>query len=147
MAYYSFDERHNGPSRTQLDEMLRTSGAADLNDLISKTIPASILLKGEMDLEESYSEYEYLSKLKATSQKNRVFKSYIGLGYFNTIVPGVIQRNIFENPGWYTAYTPYQAEISQGRMEALLNYQTMICDLTGMELANASLLDEATAAA
>lgn len=147
MAYYSFDERHNGPSRTQLDEMLRTSGAADLNDLISKTIPASILLKGDMDLEESYSEFEYLSKLKATSQKNKVFKSYIGLGYFNTIIPGVIQRNIFENPGWYTAYTPYQAEISQGRMEALLNYQTMICDLTGMELANASLLDEATAAA
>lgn len=147
MAYYSFDERHNGPGRAQMDTMLHASGAKNLDDLISKTIPASILLKADMDLENAYSEFEYLQNLKKTASKNKLFRSYIGLGYYNTIVPGVIQRNIFENPGWYTAYTPYQAEISQGRMEALLNYQTMICDLTGMELANASLLDEATAAA
>src|SRR5688572_5077609 len=147
MAYYSFDERHNGPDKGQIDFMLQTVGVSDLDELIRKTIPESILIKGGLNMEEGLSEFEYLRKLRKASFKNKLFKSYIGLGYYNTIVPGVIQRNIFENPGWYTAYTPYQAEISQGRMEALLNYQTLVCDLTGMELANASLLDESTAAA
>jgi len=147
MAYYSFDERHNGPDKEQIEFMLNTVGASSLDDLISKTIPESILIKNGLTLDAAQSEYDYLRKLRKASFKNKLYKSYIGLGYHNTIVPGVIQRNIFENPGWYTAYTPYQAEISQGRMEALLNYQTMVCDLTGMELANASLLDESTAAA
>jgi glycine dehydrogenase len=147
MAYYSFDERHNGPDREQVELMLKTTGSSSLDDLISKTIPASIRLTADLDIDEGLAEFEYLRKLRKASFRNKLFKSYIGLGYYNTIVPGVIQRNILENPGWYTAYTPYQAEISQGRMEALLNFQTMVCDLTGMELANASLLDESTAAA
>ncbi|MDB4202527.1 aminomethyl-transferring glycine dehydrogenase, partial [Polaribacter sp.] len=113
----------------------------------TETVPDNIRLKNELDLAPALSEYEYLAHIKKLSEKNKVFKSYIGLGYHEAIVPSVIQRNILENPGWYTAYTPYQAEIAQGRLEALLNYQTMICDLTGMELANASLLDESTAAA
>ncbi len=147
MAYYSFDERHNGPSQDQVDFMLKAIGASSLDELIQKTIPASILIKDGLKMAEGLSESEYLRRLRAASFKNKLFRNYIGLGYYNTIVPGVIQRNILENPGWYTAYTPYQAEISQGRMEALLNFQTMICDLTGMELANSSLLDESTAAA
>ncbi len=147
MAYYSFDERHNGPDKAQIEFMLQTVGAASLDELIRKTIPASILIEGGLKMEEGLSEFDYLRQLRKASFKNKLYKSYLGLGYYNTIVPGVIQRNIFENPGWYTAYTPYQAEISQGRMEALLNFQTMVCDLTGMELANASLLDESTAAA
>ena len=147
MAYYSFDERHNGPDREQIDVMLNTIGVSNLDELIRNTIPASILIKDGLGMEEGQSEYGYLRKLRKASFRNKLFKSFIGLGYHGTIVPGVIQRNIFENPGWYTAYTPYQAEISQGRMEALLNFQTMICDLTGMEITNASLLDEATAAA
>lgn len=147
MAYYSFDERHNGPSQDQVDFMLKAIGASSLDELIQKTIPSSILIKDGLKMAEGLSESEYLRRLRAASFKNKLFRSYIGLGYYNTIVPGVIQRNILENPGWYTAYTPYQAEISQGRMEALLNFQTMICDLTGMELANSSLLDESTAAA
>jgi len=147
MAYYSFDERHNGPSQDQIDFMLKAIGASSLDELILKTIPASILIKDGLKMDEGLSESEYLRRLRSASFKNKLFRSYIGLGYYNTIVPGVIQRNILENPGWYTAYTPYQAEISQGRMEALLNFQTVICDLTGMELANSSLLDESTAAA
>ncbi|HQV00696.1 MAG TPA: aminomethyl-transferring glycine dehydrogenase, partial [Bacteroidia bacterium] len=127
--------------------MLTTIGVASIEELISQTVPKSIRIKGDLNLPEAMSEAAYLKFIKGVSMKNKVYRTYIGLGYYNTIVPGVIQRNIFENPGWYTAYTPYQAEISQGRMEALLNYQTMVCDLTGMELANASLLDEATAAA
>ena len=127
--------------------MLATIKAANLEQLITETVPDNIRLKNELDLAPALSEYEYLAHIKKLSEKNKVFKSYIGLGYHEAIVPSVIQRNILENPGWYTAYTPYQAEIAQGRLEALLNYQTMICDLTGMELANASLLDESTAAA
>lgn len=147
MSYYSFADRHIGPDAAQEAKMLSVIGVASIEDLISQTVPESIRIKGDLDLPEALSEKAYLKFIKAVSLKNKVLRSYIGLGYYNTIVPGVIQRNIFENPGWYTAYTPYQAEISQGRMEALLNFQTMVCDLTGMELANASLLDESTAAA
>ena len=143
----SFQRRHIGPSNEEQAKMLATINAKNLEQLIDETVPDNILLSSPLDLEPAMSEYEYLAHIKELSEKNKVFKSYIGLGYNEAIVPSVIQRNILENPGWYTAYTPYQAEIAQGRLEALLNYQTMICDLTGMELANASLLDEATAAA
>ncbi len=147
MSLHSFEQRHNGPDNHQTAKMLSFTGYATVDELINKTIPASIYIKDGLPLADGLSESEYLRELRSISFRNKIFRSYIGLGYYNTIVPGVIQRNIFENPGWYTAYTPYQAEISQGRMEALLNFQTMVCDLTGMELANASLLDEATAAA
>ena len=143
----SFQRRHIGPNNVEQAKMLATINAKNLEQLIGETVPDNILLRSPLDLEPAMSEYEYLGHIKELSEKNKVFKSYIGLGYNEAIVPSVIQRNILENPGWYTAYTPYQAEIAQGRLEALLNYQTMICDLTGMELANASLLDEATAAA
>jgi glycine dehydrogenase len=142
-----FQRRHIGPSKEEQATMLATIKAGSLEQLIDETVPENILLKEPLDLEPAMSEYQYLGHIKELSEKNKVFKSYIGLGYHEAIVPSVIQRNILENPGWYTAYTPYQAEIAQGRLEALLNYQTMICDLTGMELANASLLDESTAAA
>ena len=142
-----FTQRHIGPNEQDTITMLKTIGAASMEDLISKTVPASIRIKGPLKLPAAQSEFEYLNELKKIAAKNKVFKSYIGQGYYNTIVPSVILRNVFENPGWYTQYTPYQAEISQGRLESLLNYQTMVCDLTGLELANASLLDEATAAA
>ena len=142
-----FQRRHIGPSKAEQATMLATIKAGSLEQLIDETVPDNILLKEPLDLEPAMSEYQYLAHIKELSEKNKVFKSYIGLGYHEAIVPSVIQRNILENPGWYTAYTPYQAEIAQGRLEALLNYQTMICDLTGMELANASLLDESTAAA
>jgi len=143
----SFQRRHIGPNNVEQTKMLATINAKNLEQLIDETVPDNILLRSPLDLEPAMSEYEYLGHIKELSEKNKVFKSYIGLGYNEAIIPSVIQRNILENPGWYTAYTPYQAEIAQGRLEALLNYQTMICDLTGMELANASLLDEATAAA
>jgi glycine dehydrogenase len=143
----AFQLRHIGPQEEEQKKMLATIKADDLENLITETVPDNIRLKQDLDLEPALNEYEYLAHIKELSEKNKVFKSYIGLGYNEAIVPSVIQRNILENPGWYTAYTPYQAEIAQGRLEALLNYQTMICDLTGMELANASLLDEATAAA
>ncbi|MDB4036737.1 aminomethyl-transferring glycine dehydrogenase [Polaribacter sp.] len=143
----SFQRRHIGPNNGEQAKMLATINAKNLEQLINETVPDNILLRSPLDLEPAMSEYEYLGHIKELSEKNKVFKSYIGLGYNEAIIPSVIQRNILENPGWYTAYTPYQAEIAQGRLEALLNYQTMICDLTGMELANASLLDEATAAA
>jgi glycine dehydrogenase len=142
-----FQRRHIGPSKAEQATMLATIKAGSLEQLIDETVPDNILLKEPLDLEPAMSEYQYLAHIKELSEKNKVYKSYIGLGYHEAIVPSVIQRNILENPGWYTAYTPYQAEIAQGRLEALLNYQTMICDLTGMELANASLLDESTAAA
>ena len=143
----SFQRRHIGPSEDEQQQMLTKIGVDSLDQLINETIPKDIRLKTALDLRNPMTEYEYLSHIKEVSEKNKVFKSYIGLGYHEAIVPSVIQRNVLENPGWYTAYTPYQAEIAQGRLEALLNFQTMICDLTGMELANASLLDESTAAA
>ena len=142
-----FQNRHIGPNEKEQKKMLSAIKADSLDKLIYETVPDDIRLKNELDLAPAKSEYEYLAHIKELSEKNKVFKSYIGLGYHESIVPSVIQRNILENPGWYTAYTPYQAEIAQGRLEALLNFQTMICDLTGMELANASLLDESTAAA
>lgn len=127
--------------------MLERIGVDSLDELIGKTIPGSIRLKEPLDLPEGISEFEYIQRLRRIAGKNKLFKSYIGLGYYGTILPAVIQRNVLENPAWYTSYTPYQAEISQGRLEALLNFQTMVTGLTGMEIANASLLDEATAAA
>ncbi len=143
----SFALRHIGPRKGDLSEMLKTIGSQSLDQLISETIPDDILLGKELVLDVAMSENEYLEHITDLASKNKIFKTYIGLGYHQSITPPVIQRNILENPGWYTAYTPYQAEIAQGRLEALLNYQTMVADLTGMELANASLLDEATAAA
>ncbi len=142
-----FVNRHNGPSSKDVQDMLEKIDAPSLDALIDQTIPQAIRLKKPLSLPDGMTEYEYLSHLRGIAAKNRLFKTYIGLGYHDTIVPPVIQRNVLENPGWYTAYTPYQAEIAQGRMEALLNFQTMVTDLTGMEIANASLLDEATAAA
>jgi glycine dehydrogenase len=143
----TFALRHIGPREEDQKQMLKTIGVDNLDQLIYETIPDDIRLQKDLDLAEAMSEQEYLVYLNKVAKKNKVYKTYIGLGYHPTILPAVIQRNILENPGWYTAYTPYQAEIAQGRLEALLNYQTMITDLTGMELANASLLDESTAAA
>jgi len=142
-----FAERHNGPRKNEIEDMLSKIKAGSLDELIEQTIPSSIRLKKPLNVAPALSEFQYLKGLKKLASKNKVFRSYIGLGYYGTIVPSVTQRNILENPGWYTAYTPYQAEISQGRLEALLNFQTMVIDLTGMPIANASLLDEATAAA
>ncbi|MAQ00097.1 MAG: glycine dehydrogenase (aminomethyl-transferring) [Flavobacteriaceae bacterium] len=142
-----FLNRHIGPRKEEVDLMLHKIGVDSLKTLIKETIPENIRLTKDMQLDDEMSESDYLMHLKTISSKNKVFKTYIGLGYNRSYLPAVIQRNILENPGWYTAYTPYQAEIAQGRLEALLNFQTMISDLTGMELANASLLDEGTAAA
>lgn len=142
-----FALRHIGIQGEEQSQMLKTVGVESLDQLILETIPADIRLKKALDLAPAMSEHDYLSHIEALSQKNQVFKSYIGLGYHQSITPSVIKRNILENPGWYTAYTPYQAEIAQGRLEALINFQTMVCELTGMDLANASLLDESTAAA
>jgi glycine dehydrogenase len=142
----AFSSRHIGPNEAEKQAMLSVIGAGSISELIDKTIPAHIRLGGELNIENAMSEQEYLQHITELGKQNHVFKSFIGLGYNETIVPSVILRNILENPGWYTAYTPYQAEISQGRLEALLNFQTMILDLTGMEIANASLLDESTAA-
>ncbi len=147
MITNNFISRHNGPGKEETEQMLKAIGVDSLDQLIEETIPASIRLPKPLNLPASLNEYEYLNHIKTLASKNKVFKSYIGMGYYNTITPGVILRNIFENPGWYTSYTPYQAEISQGRLEALLTFQTMVSDLTGMPIANASLLDEATAAA
>ena len=142
-----FVNRHNGPTSRDVQDMLQKIDAPSLDALIDQTIPAAIRLKKPLNLAAGMSEYAYLSHLRGIAAKNKLYKSYIGLGYYDTVLPPVIQRNVLENPGWYTAYTPYQAEIAQGRLEALLNFQTMVVDLTGMEIANASLLDEATAAA
>ncbi len=142
-----FASRHIGIREEDLQQMLKTVEVENLEQLIFETIPNDIRLKEPLDLPKAMSEHEFLSHLQLLSKKNTIFKSYIGLGYHESLTPSVIKRNILENPGWYTAYTPYQAEIAQGRLEALLNFQTMVCDLTGMELANASLLDESTAAA
>ena len=142
-----FSSRHIGINNSQKKEILTFLGVENIDELISQTIPENIRLKKVLKLDEAISENEFLNHIEKLSSKNKVFKSYIGMGYAESIIPSVIKRNILENPSWYTAYTPYQAEIAQGRMEALLNYQTAICDLTGMELANASLLDESTSAA
>ncbi|NET00085.1 MAG: aminomethyl-transferring glycine dehydrogenase [Sphaerospermopsis sp. SIO1G1] len=142
-----FSQRHIGPNADDVEQMLQTLGVNSLDELIDQTVPQGIRLNQKLELPAAQSEYAALVKLKQIADKNQVYRSYIGTGYYDCITPGVIQRNILENPGWYTAYTPYQPEIAQGRLEALLNFQTMIIDLTGLEIANASLLDEATAAA
>ena len=143
----NFVKRHIGPSSSQKEEMLKVIGLSTVDDLINETIPGSIRLDKKLDLPKGISEDQFINKFSLLAKKNKVYKSYIGLGYFNTFTPPIIQRNILENPGWYTAYTPYQAEISQGRLEALINFQSLAIDLSGMEIANASLLDEGTAAA
>ena len=142
-----FENRHIGPSVAEEQEMLRVLGVDSVDALIDQTVPQDIRRTDALALDAGLGEHSYLRMLEAKAAKNKVFRSYIGLGYYGTRVPSVIRRNIFENPGWYTSYTPYQAEISQGRLEAILNFQTMIVDMTGMEIANASLLDEGTAAA
>ena len=147
MQHDDFIHRHIGPSDSEIEEMLATVGASSLDDLITTTLPASIELDRPLDLPHPSSEPDTLRQLAEFAGRNQVFRSFIGMGYYGTHVPSVILRNVLENPGWYTAYTPYQAEISQGRLESLLNFQQMIMDLTSMEMANASLLDEATAAA
>ncbi len=142
----NFVSRHNGPSEAEQQKMLAVIGVKSMDELIEKTVPNAIRLPKPLDLPAGMTEGEYLNHIHALMAKNKIYKSYIGMGHYNTYTPAVILRNIFENPGWYTSYTPYQAEISQGRIEALLNYQTMISDLTGMPLSNASMLDDATAA-
>jgi len=142
-----FSDRHIGPNEKEIREMLSTLGFSSLEDLSKNIVPSSIRLKKPLNLPEAMTEYEALNELRAIASQNKVFRSYIGMGYNDCITPSVIQRNVMENPGWYTQYTPYQAEIAQGRLEALLNFQTMIMDLTKMEIANSSMLDEATAAA
>ncbi len=147
MTTDKFVSRHNGPREQEVKEMLKKIGVSSVDELINQTVPSGIRLKQPLRVSEAMSEYQYAKHLKQLGRKNKVFRSYIGLGYYNNILPAVIQRNVLENPGWYTAYTPYQAEIAQGRLEAILNFQTMVMDLTAMPIANASLLDEATAAA
>ena len=147
LGHDEFINRHLGPSTDEIQAMLKTVGASSLTEFIASTVPADILLTEELNLATPFSESQTLRQLQEFGEQNEVYKSYIGMGYYGTHVPQVIQRNVLENPGWYTAYTPYQAEISQGRLEALLNFQQMVMDLTAMEMANASLLDEATAAA
>ncbi len=147
MSVEKFITRHIGPRENEIPHMLKKIGVNTLDELIDRTVPSSIRFDKALDLPESFTENEYFNYIKRIGAKNKIFKSYIGTGYYGTNFPAVIQRNILENPSWYTSYTPYQAEISQGRLEALLNFQTVVMDLTGMEIANASLLDEATAAA
>lgn len=147
MTTDKFVSRHNGPREHEVKQMLAKIGVSSVDELISQTVPPNIRLKQPLRVAPAMSEFQYSKHLKALGKKNKVFRSYIGLGYYNNILPAVIQRNVLENPGWYTAYTPYQAEIAQGRLEAILNFQTMVMDLTAMPIANASLLDEATAAA
>ena len=147
MSSDKFASRHNGPRDNELPQMLKTIGVQSLDQLIEKTIPKSIMLEKPLRLPEAMSEYEYLNHIRSIGRKNKMFRSFIGQGYYGVAPLSVIIRNVLENPSWYTSYTPYQAEISQGRLEALLNFQTMIIQLTGMEIANASLLDESTAAA
>src|SRR5215204_1776011 len=142
-----FESRHNAPSAKQVAEMLKVVKAGSVDELIGQTVPTNIRLKKPLNLPAARTEFEFLKEFKTLASKNKINKSYIGMGYYPNNTPGVILRNILENPGWYTAYTPYQAEIAQGRLEVLLNYQTVVIDLTGMPIANASLLDEGTAAA
>jgi len=145
--FEKFSARHNSPNDRERTKMLETIGVGSIDELIDKTVPANIRIQNSLNISSAVSEYQFLNDLKGIASLNKVYKSYIGTGYYNTITPGVILRNIMENPGWYTQYTPYQAEIAQGRLEALLNFQTMVMDLTGLPIANASLLDEGTAAA
>ena len=147
MERNKFASRHIGIKPQEAEKMFKTIGVSSMEELINQTIPAKIRLKESLKLDAAMSEYEYVNHVGSLAAKNKIYRSYIGMGFYNTETPAVILRNILENPGWYTAYTPYQAEISQGRLEALLNYQTMISDLTALPLANSSLLDEATAAA
>jgi len=147
MSTERFVSRHIGPRDSEIDEMLKAVGVKSIDELIDQTVPKGIRMEKPLNLPEPLSESEYLGKIKSIASKNKLFRTFIGMGYYGTHTPSVILRNIFENPGWYTSYTPYQAEISQGRLEALLNFQTMVMDLTKMEIANASLLDESTAAA
>ena len=147
MKLYNFSDRHIGPRNTDFQIMIDKIGVSSINQLIEETIPSQIMLKRKMNLPDALSEIRFLEHMNSLAQKNQIYRSYIGMGYYNTILPSVIHRNILENPGWYTSYTAYQAEISQGRLEALLNFQTMVSDLTAMDLANASLLDEGTSAA
>jgi len=142
-----FVSRHLGPDKSELESMLEQIRVSSLDELIDSIVPSSIRMKSSLNLPDPLSEFGLINELQDTAKLNKVYKSYIGMGYYDCVTPGVIQRNILENPGWYTQYTPYQAEISQGRLEALINFQTMVSDLTGMEIANASLLDEGTAAA
>src|SRR6056300_321011 len=143
----TFRDRHIGLSDDERTLMLDTLGLRSMDELSDRVVPENIRKRTGMSLPQAISEHDALIELKTIASKNQVVRSLIGQGYYHTLTPAVIQRNILENPAWYTAYTPYQAEISQGRMEAVLTFQTMVCDLTGMEIANASLLDEATAAA
>ena len=142
-----FIYRHIGPSEEEQVKMLRAVGYKTLEDVMKNTVPEKILLKDELKIDNPLSENDALKKLKSISKKNKIFRNFIGMGYYNSFTPNVILRNILENPGWYTSYTPYQPEVAQGRLEMLLNFQQLIIDLTGMDIANASLLDEATAAA
>src|SRR5215204_1805374 len=143
----SFVPRHIGPSPVDIDKMVNAIGFKTLDELIDATIPEKIRFRADLGLPSGRAEHEVLAEFRALAARNRVYRSFIGMGYADCVTPPVIQRNIIENPAWYTAYTPYQAEIAQGRLEALLNFQTVVIDLTAMEIANASLLDEATAAA
>ncbi len=142
-----FVDRHIGPNTEELEQMLNTIQVDSLDTLIEQTIPNTIRRQDKLNVPPAMSEFDYLNELKETASLNKVNKNYIGMGYYGTITPSVIARNVFHNPGWYTQYTPYQAEVSQGRLESLLNYQTMIIDLTGLPISNESLLDEGTAAA
>ncbi len=142
-----FISRHIGPNSSETQEMLQSLGVSDFDSLINKTLPENILTKKDFDLKHAQTEHQTLKEIKALAKQNQIYRTYIGMGFHDTITPPVIQRNVFENPGWYTAYTPYQPEISQGRLEALINFQTMCSELTGMDISNASLLDEGTAAA
>ena len=143
----AFALRHIGTTENDLPKMLKTIGVESIEQLIYETLPNDIRLKSPLALAPAMTEFEFANHISKLGNKNKMFQTYIGLGYNQAIIPAVIQRNIFENPGWYTAYTPYQAEIAQGRLEAILNFQTMVIELSGMEIANASLLDESTAAA
>ncbi len=146
-VFDQFSKRHIGPNEAEVQQMLQAIGVTSLDQLIDETVPANIRMQGELNLPDAMTEYDYLREIRQTGTLNKVYKSFIGMGYHGTVTPSVILRNIFQNPGWYTQYTPYQAEIAQGRLEALLNFQTMVSDLTGLPIANASLLDEGTAAA
>ena len=147
MANDKFVTRHIGPREKDIRAMLDVIGVSSLEELINQTVPSNIRLEKPLNLPNGLTEREYYRRILHLASKNKVFNTYIGMGWYDTITPAVILRNILENPAWYTSYTPYQAEISQGRLEALLNFQTMVCEMTAMPLANASLLDEATAAA